>query len=459
MRRKHYKDTSVATLSYATNALKFRANNCLVITGILLVTTASFLFAKQAIADPINTSDFIKVPGLIDSARDLIELPPVPVDPNKEHIQIVTVRDGDSLAEIFTRLGLSQEQLQNILTLKQVSDLLTNLKPGQRLEFLIDSDHSMKQLTYAVNPIQDLQIIRGADGFKVIINQHEPEIQLKTIAGTITSSFAKDAAKAHLHPKQIKEFMQIFTNDINFSRDVKKGARFSIVYENFYADKEKIGSGDIVAAELINQGKTYQAIRYIDENGHYDYYAPNGQSLQRAFIRAPVNYHRISSFFSLSRLDPVSGLFARPHKGVDFAAPKGTPIRAAGNGKIIFVGTKNGYGNTVIIQHGTKYKTLYGHMDHFAIGIYKGMDIQEGQLIGYVGATGRVTGPHLHYEFLVDNAPYNPLTVVLPRAKAIAVAYRQKFVAKAKQLLALLAPQVLIRQQPTVYLAKNTTDR
>jgi murein DD-endopeptidase MepM/ murein hydrolase activator NlpD len=261
----------------------------------------------------------------------------------------------------------------------------------------------------------------------------------------VVSSFAKDAIKAHLHPKQVKEFMHIFADEINFKRDVKKGDYFSVVYEEYHTQDNKFDTGGIVAAEYINHGKVYQAIRFADEHGHVSYYTPSGLNMQRAFMRDPVVYRAISSAFSRNRVDPVTHQFAHPHNGVDLAAPTGTPIRATGDGKITFAGVKTGYGNTLIISHDKHYRTLYAHMDHFANNIHTGTHIQTGQLIGYVGSTGRVTGPHLHYEFLVDGKPNNPLTVPFPRARAVAMTCRNKFVEKAKQLIAMLEPGPVVQ--------------
>jgi murein DD-endopeptidase MepM/ murein hydrolase activator NlpD len=230
----------------------------------------------------------------------------------------------------------------------------------------------------------------------------------------------------------------VFGWDIDFALDIRAGDRFAVLYEERYIEGKKLGDGDILAAEFINNGRTFQAVKYTDPAGHSDYYSLDGRSMRKAFLRSPVDFRRISSRFRSERYHPVLGV-KRPHRGVDYAAAIGTPIKAAGDGKIAFVGTKGGYGRTVIVQHGGTYSTLYGHLSRYNRSARVGARVRQGQVIGYVGKTGIATGPHLHYEFRVNGVHRNPLTVKLPNASPIGTAYKADFDSHASGMLARLA--------------------
>jgi murein DD-endopeptidase MepM/ murein hydrolase activator NlpD len=233
------------------------------------------------------------------------------------------------------------------------------------------------------------------------------------------------------------ELANIFGWDIDFALDIRKGDRFTVLYEEMYVDGEDIGNGTILAAEFVNQGKRYHAVRYTDAGGKTDYYSLDGKSMRKAFLRTPVEFSRISSGFSLGRKHPILNKI-RAHKGVDYAAATGTPIKVTGDGKIIFRGKKGGYGNTIIVQHGSKYSTLYAHMSKYRSGLTTGSRVKQGQIIGYIGSSGLATGPHLHYEFRVNDVHRDPLRVKLPGAEPLASKYREDFNKKAEALLAQL---------------------
>lgn len=265
--------------------------------------------------------------------------------------------------------------------------------------------------------------------------QSTPALKLQRVSGVVHSSFIKDAANANLSTQQVNEFVGIFADDINIKASAAKGDYFSVIYEAYYVGDKLIRCGNIVGAEYVSHGKAHRAIRFTDKHGHTSYYSPSGFSLHKSFMRFPLKFAGINSGFTTHRLDPVSQHFVRAHKGVDLKAPLGKPVTATGDGKIIFAAAKSDYGNTIMIQHNSQYQTLYAHLDHFAKGIHKGMYVKEGQLIGYVGATGRVTGPHLHYELLIDGTQHNPVTAALPHTKSVAIAYREKFMEKASELM------------------------
>ncbi|MCU7945715.1 MAG: peptidoglycan DD-metalloendopeptidase family protein, partial [Candidatus Thiodiazotropha sp. (ex Cardiolucina cf. quadrata)] len=240
-----------------------------------------------------------------------------------------------------------------------------------------------------------------------------------------------------LSERLIMQLADIFGWDIDFALEIRSGDRFTVIFQEDYLDGEKLRDGPILAAEFVNQGRTYRALRYTDDSGNSDYFTPKGRSMRKAFLRAPVDFRRISSKFTRERYHPVLGK-KRPHRGVDYAAKTGTPIKSAGDGKIIHRGKKGGYGRTVIIQHGQTYTTLYAHLSRYNKKAKRGQKVKQGQVIGYVGKTGLATGPHLHYEFRVNGVHRNPLTVKLPAAEPIAKKYRAGFQMKIQPLLSKL---------------------
>lgn len=222
------------------------------------------------------------------------------------------------------------------------------------------------------------------------------------------------------------EMASVFGYDVDFALDIRRGDRFVVVYDRLYKDGKKLRDGDILAAEFVNQDRELRAVRFTDADGNTAYYTPEGDSMRKAFIRTPLDVFRISSHFNPGRFHPVLNRI-RSHKGTDYAAPTGTPIKATGEGRVVFAGVKGGYGNCVVLRHGSTYQTLYGHMSKIRSGIRTGASVKQGQIIGYVGSTGLATGPHLHYEFLVNGTHRNPVTVALPRANPVARADLPKF--------------------------------
>jgi murein DD-endopeptidase MepM/ murein hydrolase activator NlpD len=236
-----------------------------------------------------------------------------------------------------------------------------------------------------------------------------------SVSGHIIDSLFVDGRKAGLSDAQIMELANLFGWDIDFALELQKGDRFEVVYDELWVDGEKLRNGPILAAEFINRGKVYRAVRYTDRQGETHYYSPDGYAKKRAFIRTPVKFTRISSRFTRKRWHPVLKRW-RSHKGVDYAAPEGTPVKATGNGRVTFIGRKGGYGKVIFLHHGSRYTTVYGHLSRFARGLKTGSKVKQGQIIGYVGHTGLATGPHLHYEFRINGVHRNPLTVKLPKS-------------------------------------------
>lgn len=349
----------------------------------------------------------------------------------------LVVKSGDTLAALFQRHGLSAAELQRLMLSGEDAKELTRIYPGDEIKIATNSDGRLKKLVYQKVPTRILNIERHNDEFVTQIIEKAYEKRLARATGIIEDSLFAAATQAGLSERLTMELASIFGWDIDFALDIRSGDRFSLVYEELYLDGEKVEEGRIVAAEFVNQGREVRAILFTKPTGVSDYFSPDGHSMRKAFLRSPVDFRRISSRFQGERWHPVLGK-KRPHRGVDYAASIGTPIKAAGDGKIIFAGNKGGYGQTVVVQHGQSYSTLYAHMSRIARGMRPGKRIQQGQTIGYVGRTGLATGPHLHYEFLVNGVHRNPLTIKLPQAQPLESEYREAFEQHASELLAQL---------------------
>ncbi|MBT8098922.1 MAG: M23 family metallopeptidase, partial [Gammaproteobacteria bacterium] len=279
-----------------------------------------------------------------------------------------------------------------------------------------------------------LKIERGDGGFAAQIVERPIEIRKRIAHGVIQSSLFEAGADSGLSDKVIMNIAGIFAWDVDFVLDIREGDNFYVQYEEIWQNGEYVTDGEIIAAEFNNNGRTHKAIRFIDDEGISDYFTPDGDSVRKAFIRAPVDFTRVSSNFNPKRRHPILNTI-RAHRGVDYAAPRGTPIKAAGDGKVIYRGSKNGYGKTVILQHGGNITTLYAHMSNFAASARLGTRVRQGQTIGFVGATGLATANHLHYEYRLNGVHRNPRTVKLPQAEPIDKRYRDRFLASVEPIL------------------------
>ncbi|MFT5504395.1 MAG: murein DD-endopeptidase MepM/ murein hydrolase activator NlpD [Gammaproteobacteria bacterium] len=350
----------------------------------------------------------------------------------------VTIKSGDTLASIFSKKGISARTTHEIANLNEQTKTLRTIRPGQTIDLLVDSNQNLRKMKYSPDITKTLEIHRKEDQSfgSQLVNFHLDAFPVFR-EGVISSSLFEAAAEAKIPERVIMDMASIFGWDIDFALDIRKGDRFSLVYNELYKEDVKIRSGRILAAEFINNGKTYRAIYYIDPDGNGDYFTETGKSMRKAFLRSPVEFTRISSRFSNKRWHPILSKW-RSHKGVDYAAARGTPIRASGDGKITFAGNKGGYGRVVIIQHGGRYTTVYGHLNKFARGARSGKKVKQGQIIGYVGSSGLATGPHLHYEFRVNGVHRNPLTVKLPEAKPVLPSFVKHFKDQSKVYLSML---------------------
>ena len=328
------------------------------------------------------------------------------------------IASGESLSKIFAKQGLEPGLLHRIVNSGKDAKSLAKIRPGQTLRFQFDNNGELTRLELHRNRVESLRIAITDDAIDVEQVSKALNTQIATASGLIESSLFLDGQKAGLSDAKIMELATIFGWDIDFALEIRAGDQFRVLFEEQYLDGEKLRDGPILAAEFTNRGKTFRAIRYEDSKGEVGYFDGEGNSKRRAFIRTPIKFARVSSRFNPKRWHPVLKRW-RPHKGVDYAAPTGTPIKASGDGKVIFRGTKGGYGRTVILQHAGKYTTLYAHMSKYSSRAKVGKRVKQGQVIGYVGSSGVSTGPHLHYEFRVNGVHKDPLKVKLPKALAL----------------------------------------
>ena len=340
--------------------------------------------------------------------------PPAP----PERLERLDVRDGDSLYLIFNRVGLSQTDLQRLLATGGDGKKLRRLRPGQSIAFLREADGRLSRFHHEVDEVTTVQFTRSGDGFtsRVVTRDYHRHVAVKN--GVIKSSLF--AAARGVPDQVVHQLVDVLEWDIDFARDLRKGDSFTLLYEELHIDGHRVRTGDVLALEFRSEraGRPIRAFRYTDSSGETDYFTPDGRSLRRAFMRNPLRFTRISSRFSKSRLHPVLNV-RRPHRGVDYAAPRGTPVRATGSGRVTHAGRKGGFGKTVVLRHGSRYTTLYGHLSRYAKGVRRGSAVRQGQVIGYVGSTGVSTGPHLHYEFRINGVHRDPLKVALPRAEPL----------------------------------------
>jgi murein DD-endopeptidase MepM/ murein hydrolase activator NlpD len=353
----------------------------------------------------------------------------------------VIVGRNDTLDAIFRRMTLDTADLAAIRNLPGIRQSLDFLKPGDAIK-LTHNAGQIEQLTRKVSETQTLTVVRGDDGFAAKMTSNPVETRIRTASATIDSSLFQSAEAADISDIVALKLANVFAWDIDFVLDIREGDRFTAVYEQIYQDGKYLHDGEILAAEFVNNGKVYRAVRFMTEGGNASYYTPDGRPMRKAFLRAPVEFTRVSSVFNPHRKHPILNLI-RGHMGTDYAAPTGTPVHAAGDGRVSFAGQRGGYGNALVLAHNNSVSTLYGHMSRFAAHMRVGTHVQQGEVIGYVGMTGLATGPHLHYEYLVNGVHRNPQTVQLPGAEPLRADALEKFRSLTAPLLADLAPQTL----------------
>lgn len=353
--------------------------------------------------------------------------------------QQTELKPGDNLSRIFTRYSLSAADALAIASSDPKRVL--NLQPGQIIKWQSSDSNNVTRLRIETSPLIAHVFERDIDGsYEYRLDEKVADRRPKFAHATINSSLFLDGAKQDIPQSTLIELAGLFGWDIDFALDIRQGDEFSLIYEELYLEGERIGFGNILIAQFINRGDEITAIRYEDGNGDAQYYDPSGHSMRKEFLRNPIDFARISSRFNLKRKHPVLNKF-RAHRGTDYAAPTGTPIKSTGDGKVIFAGRKGGFGNCVIIQHGSRYQTLYAHLSKFNRSARKGRRIKQGQVIGYVGSTGLATGPHLHFEFRVDGVHRDSLRIKLPKSRSISKDQRSAYKAEAERMIEWLESQ------------------
>ncbi|MDP3845825.1 MAG: peptidoglycan DD-metalloendopeptidase family protein [Pseudomonas sp.] len=353
-------------------------------------------------------------------------------DPSRKSI---TVSNGDTLSTVFSKVGLTSNDLHEAVNSSKDAKSFSKLNVGQVLEFDLSASGQLKRLQSKLSDLESISLDKTVQGYAFKRELIKPDLRATYTRGVINSSLSQSAQRAGLSHSLTMDMASVFGYDIDFSEDIREGDEFELVYEQKVIKDKAVGTGNILSARFTNRGKTFTAVRYTNKQGSTSYYTAEGNSMRKAFIRSPVDFARISSGFSMGRRHPILNKI-RAHKGIDYAAARGTPIKAAGDGRVMLAGRHGGYGNAVIIQHGNSYKTLYGHMQGFAKNVRTGSSVKQGQVIGYIGTTGLSTGPHLHYEFQVNGRHVNPLSIKTAMADPIAKAEKQRFLQQSQPLVA-----------------------
>jgi len=346
------------------------------------------------------------------------------------------VGPGQTMGELFAELGLSSTTLHRLLDHPGARQSLSMIRVGDEFVFGIDAAGELTSLQFARGDNERVVLHLEGDQIREELQARPLQRRVHMASGEIRGSLIAAGEAAGMSYTSILELAKAFSYDIDFTQDLRRGDRFEVVYEEIWRDGERLRSGDVLAATFINQGKTLQVFRYQYADGRTDYFDADGRPMKKGFLRMPVEFARISSRFSNARRHPILGR-TRAHQGVDYAAATGTPIMAAGDGKITFAGWKGGYGRTVIIQHANNVSTLYGHMSRF--GNFKtGSRVRQGDVIGQIGSSGLATGPHLHYEFRIGGVHRDPLKVTMPKPEPLHASELQRFRLQTQPLLAQL---------------------
>ncbi|HEX5961381.1 MAG TPA: peptidoglycan DD-metalloendopeptidase family protein [Rhodanobacteraceae bacterium] len=367
-----------------------------------------------------------------------LQLPAAPVEtarPVTTTWKTVEVEPGQTLSEIFQTEGLAAADLARVMASGKDTGALKTLHPGDQVAFRIGTKGQLQGFRYEPDSATQVTLTAQADGsLAAQVSTLPIERRMHFAHGVVQGSLFVAGEKAGLSETMVLKLADVFKYDIDFIKDLQKGDRFTVVYDDIYRNGKYAGAGNIIAAEFINDGNRYTAYRFKQSDGEVAYYSQDGHPLRRALLRTPVSFTRISSRFGM-RVDPILDK-RRLHAGIDYAAPTGTPIHAAGNGVIVFRGKARGFGNLVKIRNTPTYTTGYGHMSRFAKGLHVGSRVSQGEVIGYVGQTGWATGPHLHYEVWVNGVPKNPLTVTMPKPQPLSGKLMAEFKAQSAPMVA-----------------------
>ena len=393
--------------------------------------TPAQLTAERALDTPNKT---ISLTSMVDQPA-IAELRKNATAPEGSTETIVKVKSGNTLSRILNDRGVKVDQMPKLLVDDIVKKHLSNLRIGQEFAIVQLADGSFHSLSTRVGKDRRITIRKSTGGFATASIDLPVEKERVVTSGTIEQSLFIAAEQAKLKQSTIMELADIFQWELDFARDIRKGDQFSVVYDRLYREGKYIGDGEILAAEFIRGGRSYRAVRFTSPDGDTGYYTPDGQSKRRTFLRHPVDVVRITSKFDPNRVHPVLHKI-RAHKGVDYGSPYGSPIRATADGKVSYSGSKNAYGNTVILKHGNNVSTLYAHMSKISSKSKVGKRVKQGDVIGYVGKSGRVTGTHLHYEFRRAGKHVDPLKVEFSAADPLPRKYRTQLLQVSDELLA-----------------------
>lgn len=362
---------------------------------------------------------------------------------NADTRQWQEVKPGDSLSLVFRRAGLGPQQVAAVTNEKEQTRVLSNLFPGNNLVFGLDAAGVLQTLELVKTPLESWLLTRRDDGgYDMEHLLKEPEIRQVWREAVIDDSLFLAARRNDISASLAMDLAFIFNGVVDFIQDTKAGDNFGLLYEELYLDDQYVGQGRILAAEYSSGGNTHIALRYENALGESGFYSPQGESMRKAFLLNPVDFTRISDNFSLARKHPILNTI-RAHKGTDYAAPRGTPVVATADGRITFASRNGSFGKLVVIKHDDRFETKYAHLDDYGKGIKPGVRVKQGQVIGYVGATGSATGPHLHYEFLMDGVHRDSRRIheQLPQQVALDKSELPRFKQQIQPLLANLSNQ------------------
>ena len=417
----------------AERKLKLRwilAISCIPLFGIY----AAFGIAPQTLTGSITTESVIEEIALPNTS----EITNASSDVEQSFWYKDYVRRDDTLQSVLSRLNIRNRDAIDFIRNDQIaSEIAKALIPGKQIEAETDIDGNLVAFEYQLNADQFITVHKTTTGYES--DKLTRQLEVRPILGSaeIKSSLFGATDDANIPDHVAIQLADIFESEIDFHTDLRRGDHFNVIYEGSYSQGELLKTGDVLAVEFINNGKTYSAIGYRDRNNQMQYYTPEGKSLHKSFLRSPLEFTRVSSGFSVARFHPVLQR-VRAHKGVDMAAPTGTRVKASGDAIVDFVGQKGGYGNVIVLKHNNGVSTVYGHLSRFAEGLRRGAKVVQGQIIGFVGMTGVATGPHLHYEFLLNGQHRDPMKVALPKANAIEASNKAEFDGISNQLTAQL---------------------
>ncbi len=424
------RNSNLLTSSERLHARKIRLRWLIALSSLpLFGMVTAFGIAPQTDTTNVAISTVVENLALPDTMR-------LADTGSNTYIRDERIERGDTAAGILKRLGVNNEQISTFLKTPDATRALIQITPGKRIQADVSDDGKLIWLRHATADGNILNILTQNNQFTTSITTAPLDTLTVMKSGVISNSLFGATDAAGIPDAIATQMAELFSSDIDFHQDIRKGDRFNVVYETKSLNGQMVMTGRLLAAEFVNAGHTYRAVFFDGVNGKGEYYTPDGKPLKKAFLRSPLEFSRISSGFEM-RFHPILKQW-RQHKGIDYAAPTGSKVRAIADATVEFVGQQNGYGNFIVLKHSGNYSTAYGHLSAFAQGLHKGEKVSQGDLIGYVGMTGWATGPHLHYEFRIAGVATNPLTANIPVAFPIAAQQLPKFKAQAQTLVAQL---------------------